>query len=101
MIAIFSTFPINKGESLSAEVAKVIDAISKSGLPYQTTAMGTIVEGQWDEVMALIKKCHYLVRKSNNRVNTRISIDDRKGARGRISGKVESIEARLGRKVNK
>jgi len=101
MLAMFSTFPIDKGNSLGKDVAEVIDLIDKSGLDYQTTAMGTIVEGNWDEVMDLIKKCHHKLRENSNRVNTKISIDDRQGAIGRLKGKVADVENIIGREIRK
>ena len=101
MLAQFSVFPVGAKESLAREVAKVIDIIDKSGLPCKTTAMATIVEGNWDEVMALIKKCHRAMRRSHNRVYTSIVIDDRKGAKKRLTGKVESLEKVLKRKIKK
>jgi uncharacterized protein (TIGR00106 family) len=101
MLAIFSTFPTDKGDSISGEVAEVIEIIIKSGLPYQTTAMGTIVEGEWDQVMELVKNCHCKLREKSRRVYTKISIDDREGANGRLTGKIDSIEKKLGRKVNR
>jgi len=101
MLAIFSTFPVGKSESLSRDVAEIIKIIDDSGIDCQTTAMGTIVEGEWDEVMELIKKCHFKLRESSTRVNTKISIDDREGATGRIKGKIASVEKHLGREIKK
>lgn len=101
MLAMFSTFPLDKGESLSESVAEAIQLIDASGLNYQTTAMGTIVEGDWDQVMDLIKKCHQKLRQKSSRVNTRITIDDREGAVSSLTGKVASIEAKLGRGIRK
>jgi len=101
MLVLFSTFPVDKGESLSDEVAKVIELIDRSGLNYQTTAMGTIIEGEWDQVMALVKQCHQALRQSSRRVYTRLTIDDREGARNQLTGKVASIEARLGKGIRK
>jgi uncharacterized protein (TIGR00106 family) len=101
MLAMFSIIPMNKGESLSGEVAEAIDLVDGSGLKYQVTAMGTLVEGNWDEVMDLIKRCHDAVRKGSRRVYTRISIDDREGAADSIAGKVDSVEKKIGRKIRK
>jgi len=101
MLAIFSTFPVGKSESLSRDVAQIIKIIEDSGIDCQTTAMGTIVEGEWDEVMELIKKCHFKLRETSTRVNTKISIDDREGATGRIRGKIASVEKHLGREIKK
>jgi uncharacterized protein (TIGR00106 family) len=100
MLLEFSTFPAGQ-ESMAKSVAKIIDLIDKSGLTYQTHALGTLVEGEWDEVMELVKKCHMALREDFNRVLTRITIDDRKGYTGRITGKVQDIEDALGRKIKK
>jgi len=101
MLAIFSTFPVGKSDSLSKDVAQIIKMIEDSGIECQTTAMGTIVEGEWDEVMELIKKCHFKLREFSTRVSTKISIDDREGATGRIKGKIDSVEKHLGREIKK
>jgi uncharacterized protein (TIGR00106 family) len=58
MIVEFSIVPVGRGEELAGLVAKVLDVVDRSGLPYQLTSMGTIVEGNWDDVMGLIKDCH-------------------------------------------
>lgn len=101
MIAQFSIVPMGKTESLSQDVAKVLDLVDKSGLDYKLTAMATIIEGDTDQVFDLIKKCHQEMRKSSSRVLTHINIDDREGAKGRIKGKVEDVEKVLGKKLNK
>jgi uncharacterized protein YqgV (UPF0045/DUF77 family) len=61
--------------------------------------MGTILEGDWGEIMNLIKKCHKKIIKDSDRVLTTITIDDCKGRTGRISGKVKSVERKLGKKL--
>jgi uncharacterized protein (TIGR00106 family) len=101
MILEFSTYPIGSGESLSEAVADVVELVEQSGLPYQTHAMGTVVEGEWDELMDLVKQCHFALRNKHARVATRIAIDDRSGAKNRMSGKLDSIERRLGRKIKR
>jgi len=100
MLLEFSSFPASE-KSLSGAVAKIIDLIDKSGLPYQTHALGTLVEGEWDELMELVKKCHMLLREDFERVYTRITIDDRKGAKNRLTGKIKSVENKLGRNIRK
>jgi len=99
MLIEFSTYPVSAGESLSSAVSEVIDIIDKSGLPYECHAMGTLVEGDWDELMDLVKKCHFILSGRFDRVTTRIIVDDRKNAKGRIRGKIDSIERHLGRSV--
>ncbi len=101
MIAEFSIVPVGKGEELAGSVAKILDIVDRFGLPYQVTAMGTLVEGEWDDVFALIRECHAAMREQAGRVLTRISIDDRKNARNRLKGKVEDVEKALGRELKK
>ncbi len=98
-VAIFPTG--TRSASISADVAKVIDIIDKSGLPYKLSAMSTIIEGDWDRVMKVINKARLMLRRRHSRVYIVITIDDRKGARNRLTGKVKSIEKRLRREVNK
>src|SRR5512136_2813129 len=101
MVVEFSVVPIGRGEELAGPVARILDIIDKSGLPYQLTAMGTLVEGEWDEVMGLVRRCHEAMRDSGTRVYTHITIDDRAGASGRIAGKVRDVEKVLGRTLKK
>ena len=99
MLIQFSMFPVGKKESASAEVAKIIDIIDKSGLPYKSTAMSTVIEGEWNEIISLINKCRLKLRKKNNRIYMILTMDDRKGAKNRLTGKVRSLEEKLGRKI--
>ena len=99
MIAEVSIIPIGREVSVSPEVAKVIKIIDQSGVPYMVNPMGTVLEGEWDQVMDLVKRCHQEVFKDNERVYTKITIDDRKGKTDRIHGKVASLEAKVGKKL--
>ena len=101
MIAEFTIVPLDKGESLSEYVSKIVGIVDDSGMEYMLTPMGTIVEGDCDDVFELIKRCHDEMRKHSNRVSTTIKIDDREGAKKRITGKIESVEEKLGRRVKK
>lgn len=101
MLANFSIIPLGAGESVSKYIAKVVDIVDKSGLDYKLTSMGTSLEGDWEEVMGLIKRCHHATRKLVPRVYTVITIDDRKGAKGRLQGKVKAVERVLRREVKK
>jgi uncharacterized protein (TIGR00106 family) len=101
MLTEFSIIPIGKGESLGDQIAKVLQIVADCGLPYKANPMGTVVEGNWDEVMALIKKCHNELLKDTGRLVTSITIDERPGKPNRIEEKIKSVEKRLGRKVSK
>ena len=91
----FSIFPLDKGESLSNYVARAIKIIDESGLPYELTAMGTSIEGQWSEVMSVVDKCFQALEKDCNRVYLALKADYRKGSVGRMKGKVESVKQKL------
>ncbi|MCC6964526.1 MAG: MTH1187 family thiamine-binding protein [candidate division Zixibacteria bacterium] len=97
MLVEFSIVPMGVGESVSKEVAKVIDIIDRSGLNYRTHAMGTIIEGDWEQCLALIKQCHDAVRAAAPRVYTRIAIDDRAGGKSTMDRKLKSVREKLGR----
>ncbi len=101
MIASVSLFPLGKGESLGRYIADALKEVEKSGLDYRLTAMGTILEGDWDEVLAVIKKMRARLLKSANRVYITISIDDRKNHRGLITAKVKRVETLLGKSLKK
>ncbi len=101
MLAEFSIYPIGKDVSLSKYVSRSLDLIDKSGLPYRINPMGTVVEGSWDEVMELIKKCHMAVLEDTERVSTSIKIDDRKGVTNALERKIKSVEEKVGRELNK
>jgi len=101
MLAEFSIVPVGVGSSIGAQLAEVLRIVDESGLPYKINPMGTVVEGEWDEVMKLVKKCHKTVMKNGERAVTTISIDDRKGKPNRIEAKVKSIERRLGKSLKK
>jgi uncharacterized protein (TIGR00106 family) len=99
MLATFSVLPVGVGEALSEHVARIVDIIDTSGLDYRLGAMETTVEGGEDEVMELIMRCHRAGRKAAPRVFTSITIDDREGATGRLTGKIDDVERILGRAV--
>jgi uncharacterized protein YqgV (UPF0045/DUF77 family) len=107
----FSVVPVGKGASVGSDIAKVIRIVENSGLPYKLNPMGTVVEGKWDEIMAvegkwdeimaLIKRCHRVVLRNGERVVTSIKIDDRKGRSNMIEGKIISLEKRLKKSLRK
>jgi uncharacterized protein (TIGR00106 family) len=101
MLVEFSIVPLGSGSSISSRVAEVLGLVDASGLAYKVTPMGTVVEGTWDEVFRLIKRCHRIVLQQEERVLTTIRIDDRKGAANRIDAKVRSVEKKLGKALKK
>jgi len=97
----FSIVPLGKGASVSPVVARVLKIVAESGISYKANPMGTVLEGEWERVMGIIKECHQEVMKDADRAVTNIKIDDRKGTGERIEQKLESVEQKLGMKLQK
>jgi uncharacterized protein (TIGR00106 family) len=92
-----SMSPLGKGESVGKYVARSLEIIDKSGVDYRLNPMGTVLEGEWDEVMTVVKQCYERMRKDCHRISCSIKIDYRKGAMGRLDSKVASVQKRLRR----
>jgi len=95
MIAAFSITPLGVGESVSGQVADAVRLVRESGLPNETNAMFTNVEGEWDEVMALVKACVMKVAEAAPRVSVVVKIDHRAGVADGLHSKVASLEEKL------
>ena len=91
MLVELSMFPLGKVNGLSEDVARVIETIESSGLDYRLTAMGTLIEGEWDEVIEVIGRCRQCLLENNERIYMVIKVDDHKAAHGKIEGKVTSV----------
>ena len=101
MLVEFSVVPLGTGASVSPQISRVLKIVSESGVSYKANPMGTVLEGEWDKVIGVVKKCHDEVMKDAERVLTSIKIDDRKGKEQRIEKKLESVEQKLGMKLKK
>jgi uncharacterized protein (TIGR00106 family) len=95
MLAAFSITPLGIGASVSDPVTDVVRLVRESGLPNETNAMFTNVEGDWDDVMALIKRCVMTVAEDAPRVSVVIKIDHRPGVNDALRSKVAVIEQKL------
>ena len=95
MLAAFSITPLGVGDSVGASVADAVRIVRESGLPNETNAMFTNVEGDWDEVMALLKRCVEAVAEHAPRVSVVVKLDYRPGTEGALEGKVASVERHL------
>jgi uncharacterized protein (TIGR00106 family) len=96
-----SVLPVGSGDdSLVEPVADVVGEIARSGLPYQVNGMSTVIEGEWDEVMPVIRAAEQNLRREHDRVFMVITIDDHAGARDRIRKSVSDVERVLGRDVS-
>jgi uncharacterized protein (TIGR00106 family) len=101
MLIEFSMIPIGSGSSIGERLSEILKVVDSSGIPYKINPMGTVLEGNWNELFKIIKKCHMNMLKNEERIITNISIDDRKGKQYRLEQKVKSIEKRLGKKLKK
>ena len=96
----FAMSPRDKGEELVEYVSRIIDIIDKSGVAYQLTPMGTILEGEWKVVMGVVEACFQELQKDCKRIGVGIKIDYREGGANRLRGKVDAVEKQLGRKLS-
>ena len=95
MIADFTIAPVGVGESLSPYVAEVFRIIHNSGIAYEHHAMGTNLEGDWDDVMAVVKACRARLLESAHRVSISLKIDDRVGVTDGLTRKLSSVHEKL------
>ena len=95
MLVAFSITPLGAGESVSAPVADAVRLVRESGLPNETNAMFTNVEGDWDEVMALLKSCVLKVAETAPRVSVVMKLDYRPGHDDAMHSKVAAVESHL------
>ncbi len=95
----FSMTPLAEGESVGKYVARSLEIIDRSGLDYRLHAMGTIIEGEIDEVLAVMKQCLDAMATDCDRITCTAKLDYRRGHSGRLVSKVQSVEAALGRKL--
>jgi uncharacterized protein (TIGR00106 family) len=96
----FSVVPLGAGDSVAQHVARCVELVEASGLPFEVHSMGTIVEGDLDQVLAIVRDCVALLAIEVDRVTCQVKLDLRRGATGRLRGKVESVERHLGRKLS-
>jgi uncharacterized protein (TIGR00106 family) len=97
----FSMAPLEKGASVSSYVARSLEIIDASGLDYRLHAMGTIVEGEIDQVLGVLKACLEAMAKDCDRITCAAKLDYRLGYSGRLQTKVSSVEEKLGRPLKK
>ena len=99
MLVELNIIPLGGGTHLSEAIAEVIKVIDASALPYQLTPCGTCIEGEWDEVMALVRRCHGRMREQSPHVITLIHIEDQEGAKDKLRHNITSVADRVGEKT--
>ena len=92
----FSMYPTDKGESVSEYVKGNLEIIHASGLPYKLGPMGTCLEGDYDEVMDVVRMCYERLSQDSDRIACQVKMDWHRGHSGRLDSKVETLKAKTG-----
>ncbi len=95
MLVAFSVSPMGVGESVFRAVADAVRVVRESGLPNHTDAMFTTVEGEWDEVMDVVRRATEVAGRGAGRVSLVLKADIRPGRSGELTAKVERVERLL------
>ena len=93
----FSIMPLDKGASMGTYVAGVLSVVDESGLDYRLNPMGTVVEGEWDDLLELVTRCFRVLEKESDRISVQAKFDYRKGVSGALESKIRSVETKAGR----
>src|SRR3954463_2145250 len=101
MLVELSIVPLGCDVQWSDQLAEALKLVDTLGLPYVLTPSGTCIEGEWDEVMTLVRRCHERVRQAAPHVLTSIRIEDEEGGRDQLTRNVASVEEKLGRPLRK
>ncbi|MEX5269705.1 MTH1187 family thiamine-binding protein [Kocuria sabuli] len=102
MLVAFSVSPSGGSDdtgSVHDAVAAAVRVVRDSGLPHRTDAMFTTIEGEWDEVMDVVKRATEAVGDYGPRVSLVLKADIRPGRTGELEGKVERLEAAIRRQA--
>src|SRR5262245_6880162 len=101
MMVEFSILPVGKEVHLGKFIAEAVKIVHDSGIEYRLTPMGTLLIGDWDLVMKVVRSCHEAVGQHFDRVVTKIKIDDVQGQEKLPEAKVQSVERLLNFAVKK
>jgi uncharacterized protein (TIGR00106 family) len=100
MLAELSIIPVGEGPHISEQIAIALKFVDASGLPYQLTPSGTCIEGEWDQVMSVIRQCHERVRSLSPHVMTLIKIEEDEGEPNQLTRNVTSVQEKVSRPLN-
>ena len=95
----FSMYPTDKGESVGDYVSRSLDIIDRSGVDYRLHAMGTVLEGEWDDVIDVMSRCFKRMQEDCHRIAVVAKVDYRKDKTDRLSYKVDRVEKTVGRSL--
>ncbi|MER5195887.1 MTH1187 family thiamine-binding protein [Streptomyces sp. NPDC002755] len=99
MIVAFSVTPLGVGDEVGEYVADAVRIVRASGLPNRTDAMFTSIEGEWDEVMDVVRRAVAAVEERVPRVSLVLKADIRPGVTDGLTSKVETVERHLGERT--
>ncbi|HEY3322898.1 MAG TPA: MTH1187 family thiamine-binding protein [Planctomycetota bacterium] len=99
MLFELSIIPLGNSSHISDEIAEAVKLIESSGCRYKLTPTSTCIEGQWDEIMPLIRRCHEQIRQHSPHVLTTITIEDEDGAENKLAANVQSVERAVGHQL--
>jgi uncharacterized protein (TIGR00106 family) len=101
MLVELSIIPVGTSEHTSNELGEALKLIDESGLRYELTPSATCIEGEWEEVMAVVRLCHERVRAHCPHVVTTIKIEDEAGATNKLTDNIASVEEKAGRSLRR
>ena len=101
MLFELSVLPIGGDIHLSDELARVLEVVDRSGLRYQLGPGSTCIEGPWESVLPVIRACHDEARRASPHVVTLLRIEDDQGQKDKIRTNVESVEAKVGKPLER
>lgn len=96
MLVELNIVPLSGHVHISQEIAEVVKLIDESGLRYRLMPSGTCIEGGWDEVMSLVRRCHERARSMASHVITTVTIEDEEGVGDKLVSNITSIEEKIG-----
>jgi uncharacterized protein (TIGR00106 family) len=101
MLVELSINPLGRGTHLSHDLGEILQIVDDSGIRYGLTPFGTCIEGEWDEVMPLIRRCHDKARSMSPHVFTTLRIEDEEGAVNKIEENVAAVERAAARSLKR
>ncbi len=97
----FSVYPVGAGTSVGDYIARCLRIVENSGVEYQCHAMGTTLEGELDQVLAIVRRCVEDLSTDCDRIECTVKLDYRKGYTEELESRVARVEQRLGHPVHK
>lgn len=101
MLADLAIIPIGHSPHTSQVLADILKTIKDSGLPYQLTPSSTCIEGSWDEIMAVVKRCHQIAYSDTPHVMTLLRIEEDEKSSGKLRSNPASVEQKAGESFEK